>query len=496
MTIRLMNNAIALALAALPVLPAGCRKPVHFPANSNSELAAAVKATGAYDANGDGKVEFFTYADAAGRIDRIAYDVTGDEEPDEIVSLDAIAFASARHLVLILDGLAYDLVREHYDAGNLRMFYPPSRVVAPYPSMTDPCIQDALAGMPCRAVEARYFDRRDNRIRGGQSDYLAGKNEPYNRIMQYRAGTLWDAIGYIDPWAVFGKEINDAKRIFDRAETVEMLAYFVSSAGMGTQFGADGQKRCLERVEQFVNQVLWETRGLTKVTLLSDHGHSYTPGKRIDFTRHLREKNWRVAGSLRDEKDVVPIEFGLVTFAGFATRDPEALAAELTGVEGVELASYIDGESVVVLSPGGQRAVIRRKGNRYIYQPATGDPLKLKDILASLEAGPDGTYDPDELLEATLTGEYPAPLQRLWRAHFALVENPPDVIVSLSDGYYAGMASFAGSVKVASTHGSLNYTNSVTFIMSTAGALPPYMRSGDIPAHMKALSGADFPMGE
>lgn len=495
MSFRSMWGPVVISLA-LVVLSGGCRKPVYFPPDPADKAATPPGAMSAYDADLDGKIDFFTYANPAGRIDRIAYDLTGDAKPDEIIPLDAIPFAKCRHLVLMLDGFAHEVLRRHYDSGHLRMFHPPSRVVAPYPSMTDMSMQDLIGGMPTRSFEARYFDRSENRIIGGSSDYLAGKNEPYNRILNYRADTLLDVIGYIDPWAVFGKEINDAKRLFDRAETKEVLCYFVSSAGMSTRYGAQGQQRCLRRIEQFVNQVIWETRGLTKVTLLSDHGHSYTTSKRIDFERFLREKGWRPARSLHKPEDVVCVQFGLVTYAAFAALRPAELAAEITACEGVELVSYADGDSVVVLAPGGGRAVVRRKGARFKYESESGDPLKLKAILADLKPDGDGYYARDELFAATLTHTYPAPLQRIWRAHFGLVQNTPDVIASLADGYFAGMSSLAGSVNVASTHGALNYSNSVTFIMSTAGPLPDAMRSTDVPAAMKALTGSDWPSGK
>ena len=475
------------------MVAAGCRKPVYFPPISDQQAAEALRSAGAYDADLDGKIDFFTFINAQGRIDRIGYDVTRDEKPDEIILLDTISFARSRHLVIILDGVTYDLVRQYYDAGHLRVFYPPSRVVAPYPTLTDICMQDIFGGMPCRAFEARYFDRKNNRLAGGSGDYLAGKNEPYNRILHYRVDMIWDAIGYLEPWAVFGKEVNDAKRLFDRAETTEMIAYFVSSAGMGTRHGSQGHLRALQRIEQFVNQVIWETRGLTKVTLLADHGHTYTPSKRIDFERFLREKNWRITTSLHKPNDAVYVQFGLVTCANFATLRPAALAGDLTDCPGVELTSYADKDTVVVLAPGAERAVVRRKANRYSYQAVSGDPLKLKEILDRLQADADGYYDPDALLAATATHTYPAPLQRIWRAHFGLTQNTPDVIVSLADTYFAGKASFSGSVEIASTHGGLNNKNSVSFIMSTAGPLPQLMRSADIPAAMKTMTGKTFP---
>ncbi len=54
-----------------------------------------------------------------------------------------------------------------------------------------------------------------------------------------------------------------------------------------------------------------------------------------------------------------------------------------------------------------------------------------------------------------------------------------------------GMVHF---LDIASTHGGLNNSGSVTFIMSTAGALPPVMRSRDVPKNMKALTGEPFPL--
>ena len=230
------------------------------------------------------------------------------------------------------------------------------------------------------------------------------------------------------------------------------------------------------------------------MTLLADHGHSYTPAKRIALEEHLTTKGWRLTESLRSPKDVAYIRFGLETYASFATNEPAALATDLVACKGVELASFTKDSAVVVLAPGDGRAVITKKNRSYKYEIVSGDPLKLKDILAKLPNVRAGYNDADALLAATVTHEYPAPLQRLWRAHFALAENPPDVIASLADAYYSGSKSFGDTVKVASTHGGLNYRNSVTFIMSTAGKLPAFMRSGDIPQHMTKLMGTTFPM--
>lgn len=486
---------MVVALSLLSILFGGCSTGVDFPASSLSEAARSAGALAAYDADKDGRADFFLFADEHGRVNRIGYSRPDGSEADDIINLDTIPFSRCRHLVLILDGFCYDVVERFYEQGRLRVCHRPSRIIAPYPTLTDLTLEDELGYIPCRAFEALYYDRKVNKMVGGSWDYLRGVNEPYNQLLQYRANTIWDAIGYVEPWPVFKKETSDSLRLFRKRQTQEVLAYYVSSAGVGTSQGAAGQLRCLERIEQLVNQVLWETRGLVKITIMSDHGHSYTNAKRIDLENYLAGKGWRLVDSLRRDRDVAYVRFGLVTYAGFSTNQPAELAADLIAADGVDIASYIQRDAVVVLGSGRGQAVVEERSGRFRYRMIDGgDPLKLKEVLATLAADAEGYYDARELLAATVKHEYPNPLQRLWRAHYTLAENKPDVIVSLQDGYYSGARGFASWVKLASTHGSLNNKNSTAFIMSSAGPLPQYMRALDVPANMKAMTGADFPM--
>jgi hypothetical protein len=469
---------------------------VYFPADSLPIAAQAAGAAAAYAPRG-GAAEVFFYADSNGRYSRMGLDISGDGMPDKFVDLDTLCFDQCRHLVIVLDGFGYDVVKDYYDRGHLRLFHPPSRVIAPYPTLTDLCMEDMLAYMACPGMEARYYNRASNRERGGALAYMQAKNEPYARLMDYKADLIWDAIAYVLPWQVFGRELNELKREFDRRRHQEVLSYIVSSAGVSTADGAEGQRRCLERVEQLCHQIVWETGGLTKITLLADHGHSYTPARRVNFEEFLKGRGYRLTESLNRPEDVVYIRFGLETYASFATLSPAKLAADMTEAQGVELASYADGADVVVLSRlgggGMQRAVISRKDGRYKYAPSAGDPLSLAPVLATLRPDAEGFYDEADLFAASLTHQWPDPLERLWRAHFAMVENPPDVIVSLADAWYSGSKSFATRVDIGSTHGSLNRSNSTTFIMSTIGPLPAAMRTREIPANISKLTGEPFP---
>jgi hypothetical protein len=485
---------ILLALAsAVAAWSGGCSRPVDFPAESMPQAALAAGAARAYDTDGDGRAEWFCYADGAGRLDRIGYDRNGDGACEEIIALDALPAGRCRHLVIFLDGVSYDVARRHYDAGGLRFFHAPSRVIAPYPTMSDLCFEDLLGYTPCRAVKAKYFDRTRNRFVGGSLAYLAGRNMPYSRLMHYRLNPLAAPLFYLEPESFFREELDSAKAAFDRRESQEVLTYFGSTAGMGTRAGAEGHAACLRGLERLVNQIIFETRGLVKVTMMSDHGHGYRPVKVLDFRTRLVERGWRMTDKLERPRDAVMNTLGLTTYASFHTRDPAALAADLTTIDGVTLASFAEGDTVIVRGRRGARAVIRRTNGRYSYTPTAGDPLALKPILARLKPHARGGHEADDLLAATVTHRWPAPLQRLWRTHFALVERPPDVICSLEDHWCIGMKLIADALDAESTHGSLNYTNSATFIMSTAAALPPFMRSRDVPRHMARIFGGPWP---
>jgi len=506
---------LVIVIAASALGSGGCAAPaVGFPWRDLPDDAQRVGAFRAYDADHDGKADFFLFVNEQGRVDRIGYAdaggkavavdgkvVGGDGDALRmIVDLDELDLRSAPHVVIILDGIGYDVLRAFYERGHFRYFHPPSRVVAPYPSLTDLCLEDAFNHVPARGMEAKFFDRQANAMAGGSMNYLKGGNQPYDDLLHYRADLILDAIGYVAPRRVFRHELNKAKRAFDKHDSPEFLAYFVSSAGLGTAMGEAGQVEVLTNVERLINQLVYETRGRIRLTLFSDHGHTYTPGRRVPLEKHLTARGWRVVEKLRGPRDVAYVRFGLVTYASFCTDSPADLAADLVTFEGVELASFVEGEGdgrrVVVLGRDGARAVIGHAGDAYRYEPSRGDPLNLLPVLATLEPLPDGSFRDGDLQTATATCEFPMALQRVWRAHHGLVEHTPDVLVSLADNVYSGSRWMAFFATVASTHGSLNRVNSTTFAMTTMGPLPPIMQTRDLAPAIGRLTGEMFPRGK
>ena len=490
------RNIIPLVIVAIALCVAGCRHRLWFPdapmSQSNSPHGRQIS----YDIDGDGRADYFEFVDASGRKSGIAYDYNNDAQPDSCVGLDKLPSSRCRHLVIILDGFPYDLVKDFYDKGHLRFFHPPARVVAPFPTMTDLCVGDALGYIPSLSCEALYYDRRKKRLTSGTWDYMNARNQPWVNEVDYRGSSRVDVISYLSPWQIFKKQIAHTHSGFNRRDRHEYIAYLVASAGMGTTCGTEGMVRCLELVERLVGQIMCETRGLVKITMLADHGHTGKPFKSAELSTFLKGKGWHVTSRLRKPNDVIHIKFGLVTYAAFYTRNAPKLAGDLAGAKGVQLAAYMVSDAVAVKSQRGS-AVIREKNGNFRYEAKDGDPLLLEEIIAKLKeegkVDAEGYIDDSAFFDATVTHEYPDPLRRLWRTFYGMAENVPDVLVSLEDEYYSGAGGFNVIIKKASTHGSLNYTNSVTFIMSTAGPLPEAMRSDEIPAHLGKLFNRPFP---
>ncbi|MBL7140728.1 MAG: hypothetical protein ISS74_07445 [Planctomycetes bacterium] len=491
--------ALLLGVAAI-LLAAGCTGPLRFPDAPIDTTAASPAGLQQYDTDADGRADHVTVADDAGRIVRIGYDTTADGQADTFVGLDAIPPEQCRHVVLILDGIGYETVKAYRDAGRLRLFHPPAPVISTYPAMTDIALADIFQSVRPVGYEARYFDHEKNAIVGGDGDYLAMRDEDWARATDYRADTVVDPLAYLFPHHYFREELKAVVDLIDRRDRPMVVAYLVTTAGLGTKHLRDGQHDALQAVDRLAHQLVWQSRGLVKVTVFSDHGHQLVAATWIDFRKSLREKGWHVAERLKADQDVVVIDYGLVTYASFATRDRAGLARTLLEQEGVDVVTYVADGAVVAASDEGI-ARVECAGGRFRYVQETGDPLHLAAIVAQAKADghldADGFADDRTWLRLTADHEYPDPLVRLWRGFHAVTEHVPDVVASLKDGYSAGLPSRAARYPDgASTHGDLARKSSTAFIMSTAGPVPADaqpLRARDLPAILPALLGRPWP---
>ncbi len=434
------------------------------------------------------RFDYFQYLDENGKIVALGYDDNRDGVPE--VRIDFVNLGSdsgSPHYGILLDGIPFKLVQRMYQQGHFRLFYPPTELISCFPSNTDVAYCEMFCPGTLSGYEALYYDRQTGRLSDGNKTYLSGANAPWEKYLDYRISMLLDPIGYVSPNLVFNQEMAGIERTIEQKKCGTVLAYSVGTSNVGTRKGEEGLVDCLKRIDQLCEKVVHDRRGSCRITILADHGHNLTPSNRFDVADVLKANGFRVRDKLVGSNDVVCIEFGLVTYSAMYTNDPEKVAVVLLDQEPVELAVYpvrANGEDRIVVRDKGGMAYISRIKANYRYEPVTGDPLKLDGILKRLrregKVDSAGVIDQKALFRATVHHEYPDPLHRIWRGFHGLAKHPADLVVTVKDGWFCGSLSFARSINVASTHGSLNEANSVTFIMSTVKPLPEAMGVEDV----------------
>ncbi len=496
-------------LAGLPSLACAGPAPRLFPA----EPAARKDLPGGavelrYDTDHDGTADFAERLSPKGRIVALQYDpANADGATDaNTVVLDALAAGDCRALLIILDSIPFDLVREARNEGRFRLFHPPSRIISPFPVMTDVCLSEFFAVSPCPGVESKHYD--GERLTDAYGTYLGETNLPWLRFTDYHLDPRLHGAAYLRPRAWFDHELRRTQELFHESAARTFTAYAVAPSGIGMKRGREGHRAALARLDRFCKSIMHETRGRVRITLMSDHGHNLVRGRRLNLSRLLRNEGYRPADSLRQPGDVVIPEFGLVTYAAIHTREPEKVAAAAIGLEGVDLAAYLEDRArpdddrrtddarsqtvdrVVVLSAGG-RATLSRRGASYRYFVDAGDPLQLLPILERLKTDrlvdADGFVADVALFNATADHVYPDAVHRLWRAFHGLVRHTPDVLVSLEDGYHHGSALLSALLDPAAAHGNLLAPGTAGFVMTMAGPLPSVLRMEDVRAALSVV---------
>ncbi len=488
--LRRVAAAVALLLGALG-LP-GCVWPRLMPA---AHLANRTFPDGStrlvFDTTGNGRGDYAEYQDPAGRLGAIEYDTDRDGELDDLVRLQDIDPAECRDLLIILDSVPYALVRDAWNNGRFRMFNPPSRVIAPFPVMTDLSLNELFQTSPTPGIDARYFDGR--RMTNGYLNYMTRDNSAWLKHVDYHMSFLNHAYTYLHPWSGFRHELWRIEQMFLQRRRPVVIGYSVGTSAIGSVEGRSGHERILDVVDRFCRALVQRTRGRVQITLMSDHGHNLVMNHPTPIHDELGALGFRDSIRLQRPGDIVTPRFGPVTCAGIYTHEPARVAAAVRHLAGVELVAYPEAQGITVLTRTEQ-AVIECRGTRYRYAARQGDPLRLEPVLAELRR--QGKLDADDYaadqdwLDATVDHIFPDALHRLWRAFHGLLVHTPDVLVSLQDGHCHGTAFFDLFIRMESAHGSLRDSSTYGFVMSTAVTVQDPVRMEALGQQLPAIQAA------
>jgi hypothetical protein len=453
------------------------------------------------DRNGDGQTDRWEFAvvnqgaskfveldeDFDGRIEKFLY-LTGDRIENKTSSRSS-SNQPKRRLILCVDGVPFEIMNALWRQRAFREFFAPKRLISTFPADTDVALATLLQAPKVRGYENRYFDRGENRVKGGVFVTLA-QDVSYDSLLDYTLSGWLRGPSFIMPEKVFFGDLGRLRRRFLESNKPIFVAHLPTTDPLLHLRPPERIRQYLLAVEAVLRELIYLNGGELEITLLSDHGHSLTKSKRVEVEQFLEANGYRISDRLDESRTIVIPIYGLVgTVAIYAKpEDVAPLARLVSELEGVEFSARREDQAVIVEGKRGRARIHFDAGrNAFRYEAVEGDPLQLGSVVDQLKR--EGKQDHDDFIQqsdwlvASASSPYPDALRRLTVCFTNHVENRADLIVNLADGAYFGSRRFDWFVEIESTHGSLNARSSLGFIMSTSQPLPDSVTAED------ALSG-------
>ena len=392
-----------------------------------------------------------------------------------------------RRLLLCLDGVPHKIIEQSKSRGLFDGFRRPSRLLSPFPTMTNVALSAMFGATPPAGYESLYFDRRDRQLHGGVRKYL-GRRTPdkipssYMDDLDYQEPLMFEFLIYVAPERVWRTDMQRFHERFREApQTRDYFAFLKATDGLLHAQGPERLNVALESLDQILKDVQKFCGNETEILLFSDHGMNLEENSRINLVTHLRRKNFKVSSQLTNEARTVSIPaFGLCSYTAVYCGDegliPETAEA-LIELKGVDFVVYRDDEGVMLRSARGNARIELGDNEQYRYVTTSGDPLELKAATDGLRL--EGRMDErgfataDDWFSKTQRHRYPHAVVNIYKSLFSpRVQHTADILVSLEDGHYYGWSPFGKFVRLLATHGNALASSSNAFMMSTHRDLP------------------------
>lgn len=403
-----------------------------------------------------------------------------------------------RRLLLCLDGVPLEVVKAAQGRGLFENFKAPSRLLSPFPTMTNIALSTMLRASAPLGYESLYFDRQRREMRGGVGKYI-GRRTPdkvpssYMDELDYQEPLPFEYLVYVAPEMVWRADMRRFRERFTLAPPQDdYFAFLKGTDGLLHIRGRGPLDVALQSLDKILRDIQAACGTETEIMLFSDHGMNLEENRRVNLQTHLRACGYEIATAFsgRAARRVALPAFGLIGFSALYCADEEAaavLADTLIELEGVDFSLFREGSEVVVVKGvGGTARIHRRQAERgsvfYRYEQIENDPLQLKEIAGALlesgEMDDDGYASDEAWLARTHDHIYPDALDNLYESlRGGRVRHPADVLVSLKDGYYYGSTIFSRFVRLAATHGNAMRSSTSAFMMSTHRTLPTAIRA-------------------
>lgn len=402
-----------------------------------------------------------------------------------------------RRLLLCLDGVPHELIRVAKSRGLFEFFNEPTRLLSPFPTMTNVALSAMLSATPPAGYESLYFDREARQLRGGIRKYVGWRTpdkipSSYMEELDYQEPLAFEFLIYVAADTVWRSDMQRFREGFLNApQKLDYFAFLKATDGLLHSQGPERLSIALQSLDKILKEIRRVCGHETEIVLFSDHGMNLQENRRANLATNLQRRGFAVRSNLGDRrKRAVSLPaFGLCSYAAAYCASAEIIqdvASALIEEPGVDFVVHRDGTDVLVMGNRGSARIERRiNGDEaFRYSAILGDPLELHHIIASMkEAGEieaDGFASDCAWFQHTKSHEYPDPLRNIFLSiHSTRVKHTADILISLSDGYYYGWSPFGRLVRLAATHGNALQSSSNAFLMSTHREFPAYVRADD-----------------
>ncbi|HLX69858.1 MAG TPA: hypothetical protein VKV04_09555 [Verrucomicrobiae bacterium] len=400
-----------------------------------------------------------------------------------VLCLDGVSY---RDMAALQQGVTYKDIhgrKFHRQAFN-RDYFPVSRLVSTFPSISDPSWSELLGNQPPPGYQRTYFDADKNSevsLNGVTS------SEEYEEDMTWQMeGGFHRVLGYIAPQHAFRYEVNNIIKDFLKTRDGRTNYYALIHTTDSAQHLSGDIFSMLSTLDERLQQLRTVYRASEgkdlEILLLSDHGNNHAGGgKRVGVRHFLNSAGYRITKSIRNTNDIVLPTAGIESWIEIhnSPAATETLARLLTHLKGADIVTAqrpYPTNQFIVMNSSGERALIDwdPAKNSFRYSPERGDPIGYIPVVEALKKehvlDSAGFAPSDAWMAETLTNPYPVALERIVRGHTRVTLNPATFIVSLKNGYvHSGWIIKRGIAltKSGGTHGALDDINSDGILVSS-----------------------------
>jgi hypothetical protein len=418
-----------------------------------------------------------------------------------------------RQLFMAVDGVSFEAFSLAQSRGLFKRLRHVGRMIAPYPSMSHPSWTEIIGTQRAfgergrlSTVEARWFDLDAQRVFDDPRQVIARQASPYNYMRAFDTffDPLIEPLMYFPGNRLFDREIEETERAILEGFTGDRyMAYFSGTDAMAHTHIND-LHRFLVDLDAMLERVMTTLEASGRpvdLWLVSDHGNAggfaegtteaYLTPVSMDPAIRRAGLVRRDTGTVTDSNAVSVVTIALASMVNVYFPDlsrRRVFADEVLKERGVSLVTWMEvtdaGRRVVVRSPDGGEAWVTWRAApdggawEYAYTAIRGNPLSLSDGLQSSTAATRWIAD-STARRASMEGPWPDALHRLVASAEKQVENAPDLIVNLADGY-AHDGEFGRVVRMVRTHGSMSSRATFGIVASSNTPIPHDVRAEEV----------------